>query len=259
MCLADLDNDGDLDVVVNNLNGVAGIYRNESSAPRVAVRLKGLPPNTRGIGAKIWVYGGAVPMQSQEMICGGRYLSSDDPMRVFAAGSLTNQMRIEVRWRSGKRSVVNGVRANRIYEVDEAAAEGSNHQLATIDHQPVYEDVSQLLRHSHHEEEYDDFARQPLLPNKLSQLGPGVSWFDVDGDGWEDLMIGGGKGGTLAVYRNDGPGGVQRLSGFEQAVTRDQSGILGWRGSGGTVILAGSANYEDGLAVGSCVRQYELS
>jgi enediyne biosynthesis protein E4 len=78
---------GDLDVVVNNLNGAAGIYRNESNAPRVAVRLKGRAPNTRGIGARIWLYGGAVPMQSQEMICGGRYLSSDDPMRVFAAGT----------------------------------------------------------------------------------------------------------------------------------------------------------------------------
>jgi len=121
MCLADLDNDGDQDVVVNNLNGVAGIYRNESPAPRVAVRLKGLPPNTRGIGAKVWVYGGAVPLQSQEMICGGRYLSSDDPMRVFAAGSLTNELRIEVQWRSGKRSVVIGVKANRAYEIDEAA------------------------------------------------------------------------------------------------------------------------------------------
>src|SRR5206468_9125249 len=100
----------------------AGVYRNESNAPRVAVRLKGQPHNTRGIGAKIWVYGGAVPMQSQEMICGGRYLSSDEPMRVFAAGSPTNEMRIEVRWRSGKRSVVHGAKANRIYEIDEAQA-----------------------------------------------------------------------------------------------------------------------------------------
>src|SRR4029077_20580136 len=81
MAVADLDNDGDLDVVVNNLNGPAGIYRNDSAAPRVAVRLKGLAPNTRGIGAKIGLDGGAVPMQSQEMICGGRYLSSDEPMR----------------------------------------------------------------------------------------------------------------------------------------------------------------------------------
>jgi len=243
--------------------------------------LKGLPPNTRGIGAKIWLYGGAVPMQSQEMICGGRYLSSDDAMRVFAAGSLTNEMRIEVKWRSGKRSVVNGVLANRIYEIDEARAgeggaserqsvralkqnsrvqDSENHApRSTLHALPLFEDVSVLLQHNHHEDPFDDFARQPLLPNKLSQLGPGVSWFDVDGDGWEDLMIGSGKGGALAVYRNDGQGGFQRLSGFEQAVTRDQSGILGWRGSGGTVILAGSANYEDGLAVGSCVRQYGLS
>ena len=62
-------------------------------------------------------------VQSEEVICGGRYLSGDDPMRVFAAGTPTNQMRIEVRWRSGKRSVVNGVKANRIYEVDEARAQ----------------------------------------------------------------------------------------------------------------------------------------
>jgi len=57
----------------------------------VAVRLKGKSPNTQGIGAKIKVLGGAVPMQSQEVICGGRYLSGEDPMRVFAAGNVDEQ------------------------------------------------------------------------------------------------------------------------------------------------------------------------
>ena len=263
MCLCDLDGDGDLDVVVNNLNGAAGVYRNESNAPRVAVRLKGLAPNTRGIGAKIWVYGGAVPTQSQEMICGGRYLSSDDPMRVFAAGRLTNEMRIEVKWRSGKRSVVNGVKANRIYEVDEAGAEvkaniehrTNNQQPTTNNQQPIYEDVSQLLHHIHHEEEYDDFGRQPLLPRKLSQLGPGVAWYDVDGDGWEDLILGSGRGGRLAVYLNDAKGGFKPWNGapFDKAVTRDQTAVLG----SGFGVLAGAANYEDGLTNGGCVRIYD--
>ena len=64
-------------------------------------------------------------MQSQEIICGGRYLSGDQPMRVFAAGSLTNQMRLEVTWRSGRQSVVSGVKANRIYQIDEAGAMGN--------------------------------------------------------------------------------------------------------------------------------------
>jgi enediyne biosynthesis protein E4 len=125
-----------------------------------------------------------------------------------------------------------------------------------------FEDVSALLDHRHHEEAFNDFERQPLLANKLSQLGPGVSWFDVDGDGRDDLIVGSGKGGRLAVYRNDGRGGFERMEGapFDQVVTRDQSGVVGWRKADGqAVLLVGSANYEDGLAMGSCVRQYVVA
>ena len=161
MCLVDLDNDGDLDVVVNNLNRGAGVYRNESVEPRVGVRLRGKGGNVQGIGGKIRVYGGAVAMQSQEVISGGRYLSGDDPMRVFAAGRSGREMRIEVEWRSGKRSVVEGVKANRIYEVREEGAREKETQVAKKA-RVLFEDVSGAVGHEHHEEGFDDYARQPL-------------------------------------------------------------------------------------------------
>src|SRR5439155_5711524 len=129
IALGDFDDDGDLDLVVNNLGKAAGIYRNETAAPRVAVRLKGLPPNAQGIGAKIKLLKGAVPVQSQEVICGGRYMAGADPLLVFAAGKAQGGMTIEVKWRGGQPSVVNGVEANRIYEIEEAGAEPASSKL----------------------------------------------------------------------------------------------------------------------------------
>ena len=258
MTWADLDGDGDLDVVMNCANAPPLVCRNDSSAPRVAVRLRGVPPNTQGIGAEVKLFGGAVPMQSQEIICGGSYLSGHQPMRVFAAGSLTNEMNIEVTWRSGRRSVVSSVKGNRSYEIDEAGAierQAPKSRAQTSEPATLFDDVSALLGHTHHEEEFNDFERQPLLPKKLSQSGPGTAWLDVDEDGWDDLAIGSGKGGKLAVYRNDRRGGFEHLQGppWDEIVARDQAGIVG-TGSG---ILTGSANYEDGLAEGGCVREYQ--
>ncbi|MGD0536455.1 MAG: VCBS repeat-containing protein [Verrucomicrobiota bacterium] len=253
-CLADLDNDGDLDVVVNRLNEAAGIYRNETSAPRLAVRLNGLPPNTRGIGARITVTGGPVA-QSQEIVCGGRYLSCDDAMRCFAAGALTNQLRIEVAWRSGKRSVVTNALPNCLYEIAETGASVAE-PVQVRPPAPVFEDVSGRVPHVHHDELFDDFARQPLLPKRLSQLGPGVCWWDVDGDGWDDLIIGAGNGGTLAWFRNDRQGGFQleKQAPWTNVVARDQTAIVGW---GAAAVLVGGANYEDGLTNGSAVNLYQ--
>jgi hypothetical protein len=209
------------------------------------------------------------------MICGGRYLSSDEPMRVFAAGTLTNRLTIEVIWRSGGQSIVTNAAGNRIYEIDEGSSIGASDRAGTdigggrstapplqrSNAPTLFEDVSHLLHHRHHEEPFDDFALQPLLSKRLSQLGPGVTWCDLDGDGWDDLIIGSGHGGRLAAYRNDGHGNFMPLTEppFSQPVTRDQTGLVPWEKSPGRLVLiAGSANYEDGLAIGSCARQYDL-
>ncbi len=265
LAMADFDRDGDLDLVVNNLGSAAGLYQNEAAAGRVAVRLRGLPPNAQGIGARVKLLGGAVPTQSQEVISGGRYMAGSESLLVFASGKTAIGMAIEVKWRSGKSSRITDVSPNRIYEISEPATGGASptEKPPTPGAQPrLFEDVSQLLQHVHHEELFDDFERQPLLPRRLSQLGPGVSWFDVDGDGAEDLIIGSGKGGALAVYRNDGRGGFRRMAGspLDEVAQRDQTTVLGWSTSkGGTRLLAGSANYEDGQTNAPAVIQFDLA
>ena len=245
MAVADLDNDGGLDLVVNCLNTGALLYRNMSSAPRLGVRLKGTPPNTQGIGAMVKVLGGAVEFQSQEIIAGGRYLSGDDPMRVFAAGSTTNCMTIQVTWRNGKRSSVTDALPNCIYEIDESGAAEAPPTKAIKLASPLFEDATASLNHRHHEEPYEDFERQPLLPKRLSQLGPGVAWRDLAGDGKEELIIGSGRNGALAIYSWDGQSQFVRVPCVAgEQLAGDTAGMAAWSVSGRNALLVGQSCYE---------------
>jgi hypothetical protein len=265
MATADLDGDGDLDVVINRFGAAAGVFRNDASTGRVAVRLRGRSPNTKAVGAKIRLLGGPVRVQQKEVTVGGLYLSSSDPLYAFASRP-TDTLTIEIIWRDGQRTTIR-VRANREYEIFESskAAGAAPPRAASAplslssSPPPLFTDVSQMLGHTHVETAYDDFVRQALLPNKLSQLGPGISWYDCDGDGHEDLLISSGQGGSLAFYRNDGhrfrrttvPGGEAKL---------DQTTILAVPGAnGGTDLLVGQASYEsatpeDALAAASVIR-----
>jgi hypothetical protein len=245
----DLDADGDLDVVVNRLGSPALVLRNDASAARVAVRLIGDAPNTKAVGAKIRLLGGAIPIQEREVVAGGLYLAHSDYEASFAMGA-SDSATIEIRWRDGRRTTIAGVRPNRGYEVTSAgavAAPGAD--SATL---PLFEDATaQLAGHSHVDPPFDDWERQFLLPNSLSQLGPGIAWFDYDRDGDEDLLIGAGRGGRLGVFRND-RGRLVPGPNDGAGVTADLTTVLGLAGPTGSQIIVGASSWE-GAAVPSAM------
>jgi hypothetical protein len=244
--MGDLDGDGDLDVVVNRLWLPAGVYRNDATAPRIAVRLVGNAPNTYGVGSKIQVLGGPVQRQQKEVTLGGLYLSSSDPMYTFATGEASD-LTIVVNWHSGRTTEIQGAKPNRLYEIREPPRSESEARTVTANGstpvQTWFTDISSELGHTHVDSMFNDFARQPMLHNTLSLLGPGITWYDVDADGDEDLLIPSGQGGRLAFFRNDN-GRLREMSVQSSVTQYDQTTVLGVPGQDGrTVLLVGQSNY----------------
>ncbi|MDP6752923.1 MAG: FG-GAP-like repeat-containing protein [Verrucomicrobiota bacterium] len=244
MALADLDNDGDMDVVMNNLLESAGLYENQAAGPRVRVALSGEGENRHGIGAKITIrQGGGV--QQQEIISAGRYLSSDQPIRSFGVES--GHFEISVTWPSGKVTEVKAAMANRAYMIPEAgSARLAKPEALPV--KPLFRDVSAAIGHVHHDKSFEDFRRQLLMPFKFSQPGPAICWHDIDLDGWDDLIIGGGAGQLLAMFRNGRDGSFKPItSPILKRTNWDQAMLLPFAASqAGPALLVGVSNYESG-------------
>lgn len=241
MALADLDQDGDLDVVINNTDSPPEIYRNDSTGSRVAVRLIGFGKNTQATGAKITLKGNDLE-QSKEVFSGGTYASNMDSVATFAVQSGTNDLSLEVCWRNGNKTVINDIEADQLYRIREPES-GNPAAPPVRAGRPIFRDVSELINHNHHEEPFDDFVRQPLLPNRLSQLGPGISWHDIDGDGDDELLIPSGRGAKLSILANLQTDGFRLLDSLDAPV--DQTTVLTQTGSdGSSKFLLGMSNYE---------------
>lgn len=249
MALADFDNDGDLDVIIQNERSVPELYENKTSKPRILVRLKGAGKNSHGIGSQLRLTGGPV-QQMQEISMGGTYASSSDPIRCFAATKGAAH-KLDISWADGTHTSLTNLQANHIYTVShgtksQAPVKPNEYDWSDffVPEKAMFKDLSGLLENIHTEAPFDDFQRQSLLPNRMSQLGPGLAWVDLDRDGDDDLVTGSGRGGQIHLFTN--VGGEQFLKKSSPQLHHDQTSFVTFPGpQGQAMIMTGLSNYEN--------------
>lgn len=201
---ADFDNDGDPDLVVTNSGEPVSLYRNDSSDHhRIAVQLVGRASNHRGLGATILVTT-AADTQTRVVTSARGWLSASDTTALFGLGEHERIDHLEVRWPGGTRQVFKNLEADQFYIVSEPVGQTPPSSPPSVD--PMFVGSGNLAIAAHTEIPYNDFQRQPLLPNKLSQQGPGIAWGDIDGDGDEDVFLGGSKDHPGQLFLNSGAG-----------------------------------------------------
>lgn len=205
---ADLDNDGDLDLVVNNINQPAFIYQNEASDQHknhyLNIKLQGDGLNTQGIGAVVTLYRLGQRQYLEQMPTRG-YQSSVSPTLHFGLGKETLVDSIRIAWPGGKQQVLRNEKSDQMLTVSETKAASQYEPQKPVP--ATFAEVKSPIAYQQPTTTINDFKRQPLLINPLSFSGPCLVKGDVNGDGLADVYAGGGNGqaGSLFLGR---PGGT---------------------------------------------------
>lgn len=209
----DLDNDGDLDLVINNIDEEAFIYKNNENSKRwIKLSLEGPAGNLMGIGAKAHLISTKSNQMATMRLSRG-YLSCSQAVLHFGIQEGDTPHRIELTWPDGKRNVIEHPVIGK--EILVKYAEASSHQSEISKDKTIFKEVSDDLispAFYHQENKFDDYKKQILLPHRMSRLGPFISTGDVNQDGLEDFFIGGAKSQAGAIYTQRGDGRFEKSS-----------------------------------------------
>jgi len=200
---ADLDNDGDLEIIVNNIDQEAQIYKNNSTNNFVRVKLKGNVENIFGIDSRVYLET-ENSSQMQELTLSRGFQSSVSPYLNFGIGNDEIIKSIKVVWSNGNSEELKDIKINSIIEFDILNSNPES-KIETGESNLYFENVD-IVEHKHNENEYNDYIKEVLLPHENSRLGPGIVIGDINGDKIDDFVVGGAKDQPTAFYiqKSDG-------------------------------------------------------
>ena len=197
---ADLDNDGDLDLITNNVEGEVGLYKNNSENNYLQIRLKGSNTNTFAIGSKVYLLDKNFK-QLQQLYLSRGYESSVTPILHFGLDDVAQVDTLIVQWNDGKTTTLTNVKANQRLTISYDSA--TNKPLAvhhTLTQKTSINPITIGIDYTHQENDFNDYALQLLIPQKQSTKGTKIAVGDVNGDGLDDFFVGNAQGSPAALY-----------------------------------------------------------
>ncbi|WOD43893.1 VCBS repeat-containing protein [Hwangdonia lutea] len=213
----DLDNDGDLDLVVNNVDDMAFVYENNSNKISknnyLNIKFKEGNKHKSFFGTRATVYYNGNQQVSELTSARGFYSSSEDIIH-FGLGAVKKVDSLVIKWYNGDRSVINKIKTNQTLVLDRADLKSLPDLITKAPTNTIFEDVTEALNMSHYHKEniFDDYEREVLLPHKMSVLGPSLAVGDINNDGREDFFVGGSVGENGSFFTQNESGKFSPLS-----------------------------------------------
>lgn len=211
MAYGDLDNDGDLDVITNNIDAPAFVYENKATGNFLKIKVQGPDKNKFGIGAKAIIYHNGKKQMVENTVTRG-FISSVEHGLFFGLGKDVKVEKVEVIWPNGTMNSYANVDANTTLTASYTDAKSTGNQSANNVNTLVskIETKNLGLDYKHLENEFNEFTEEILLPHNVSQNGPFSASADVNGDGFDDLFIGGAVGQSGTLYFQDANGKFEK-------------------------------------------------